>query len=113
MARHLPRNPKASSQAIRAYMPVNRAKETIPELVVRALLREQDFTVYRLHSKTPERRVSIAFMGRKVTVKVYWCFCIGVQSAFDSLRCATAHFGCRSLLPILFGIRGCAQSYYV
>ena len=74
MARRLPRNPEASSPAVQAVMRANRAKDTTPELVVRALLREQGFTGYRLHWKTSAGRVDIAFVGRKVAIAVHGCF---------------------------------------
>lgn len=74
MARRLPRNPQASSSAVRNVMRANRAKDTAPELVVRGLLRKQGFTGYRLHWKTPAGRIDIAFPGRKVAIEVHGCF---------------------------------------
>jgi DNA mismatch endonuclease (patch repair protein) len=74
MTRSLPKNPEASSPAVRAVMRANRAKDTSPELLVRARLRAQGFTGYRLHWKTNAGRVDISVVGKKIAIEVFGCF---------------------------------------
>jgi DNA mismatch endonuclease (patch repair protein) len=51
-----------------------RSKDTLPELVVRRLIRSLGFTGYRLHRKDIPGKPDIAFIGRKKAIMVNGCF---------------------------------------
>lgn len=65
--------PKASSEAVRHSMQGNRGKNTKPELLVRAHLREAGLTGYRLHWHVAGRP-DVAWPGKRVAVMVNGCF---------------------------------------
>lgn len=52
----------------------NVAKDTKPELIVRALLREVGYPGYRLHWKKAPGRPDIAYPGRRIAIFVNGCF---------------------------------------
>lgn len=66
--------PEASSEATRHVMQANRSKDTGPELVVRAALREAGLTGYRLHWKKAPGHPDVCFPGRRVAIFVHGCF---------------------------------------
>lgn len=66
--------PAASSEATRHVMQANRSKNTKPELLVRAGLREAGLTGYRLHWKKAPGHPDICFPGRRVAIFVHGCF---------------------------------------
>ncbi len=70
----VPSPPPASSEATRHVMQANRSKNTKPELLVRAALREAGLTGYRLHWKKAPGRPDVCFPGRRVAVFVHGCF---------------------------------------
>ena len=51
-----------------------RGKETTPEKLVRAIVRELGFTGYRLHRRELPGNPDICFMGRKLAIQVHGCF---------------------------------------
>lgn len=51
-----------------------RARNTAPELAIRAALRALGHTGYRLHYAKATGRPDIAFVGRRVAVFVHGCF---------------------------------------
>ncbi|HJA28858.1 MAG TPA: very short patch repair endonuclease [Candidatus Olsenella pullicola] len=55
-------------------MQANRSKNTKPELLVRAALREAGLTGYRLHWKKAPGRPDVCFPGRRVAIFVHGCF---------------------------------------
>lgn len=55
-------------------MQANKSKDTKPELVVRARLREAGYTGYRLHWKKAPGKPDICFPGRRVAIFVNGCF---------------------------------------
>lgn len=55
-------------------MQANRSKNTGPELVVRAALREAGLTGYRIHWKKAPGRPDVCFPGRRVAIFVHGCF---------------------------------------
>lgn len=63
-----------TSEATRHVMQANKSKDTSPELVVRAGLRERGLTGYRLHWKKAPGRPDVCFPGRKVAIFVNGCF---------------------------------------
>jgi DNA mismatch endonuclease (patch repair protein) len=52
----------------------NRGRDTQPELLLRALLRQAGHPGYRLHWKKAPGRPDIAYPGRKVAIFVNGCF---------------------------------------
>ncbi len=68
------RYPPASSSAVRRVMEANRARDTTPERVLRAALREVGCVGYRLNWDGAPGRPDIAFPGRRVAVFVHGCF---------------------------------------
>lgn len=68
------RAPVPTDPRVSAVMSRIRAKNTKPELVLRALLREAGHTGYRLHYTKVPGRPDIAFVGRQVAVFVHGCF---------------------------------------
>ena len=67
-------NPPPSSASVRAVMQANRAKDTKPELTLRAALREAGHPGYRLNWKRAPGRPDIAYPGRRVAVFVHGCY---------------------------------------
>ncbi len=63
-----------TSEATRHVMQANKSKNTKPELLVRAALREAGYTGYRLHWKKAPGHPDICFPGRKVAIFVNGCF---------------------------------------
>ena len=55
-------------------MQANKSKNTKPELLVRARLREAGYTGYRLHLEEGARKPDICFPGRRVAIFVNGCF---------------------------------------
>jgi DNA mismatch endonuclease (patch repair protein) len=55
-------------------MQANKSKNTKPELLVRARLREAGCTGYRLHWKKAPGKPDICFPGRRVAIFVNGCF---------------------------------------
>lgn len=55
-------------------MQANKSKNTKPELLVRARLREAGYTGYRLHWKKAPGKPDICFPGRRVAIFVNGCF---------------------------------------
>lgn len=55
-------------------MQANRSKNTKPELLVRAALREAGLTGYRIHWKKAPGRPDVCFPGRRVAIFVHGCF---------------------------------------
>lgn len=51
-----------------------RSKDTVPELIVRQLLRKLGYTGYRLHRKDLPGRPDIAFIGRRKVILIHGCF---------------------------------------
>jgi len=51
-----------------------KSKDTKPELILRALLREAGFPGYRLHRPDLPGKPDIAFIGRKKAIFVHGCF---------------------------------------
>ncbi|RGJ47829.1 very short patch repair endonuclease [Olsenella sp. AF16-14LB] len=80
--RLLPRTPRShrrcrcilTSEATRHVMQANKSKNTKPELLVRARLREAGYTGYRLHWKKAPGKPDICFPGRRVAIFVNGCF---------------------------------------
>ena len=68
------RNPEPSSKATRNVMRANKGKDTKPELIVRAVLREMGFAGYRLNWKKAPGRPNIAYPGRKIAIFINGCF---------------------------------------
>lgn len=66
--------PPPSSNAVSRSMKGNTAKNTVPEVQVRALLRSAGFPGYRLHWRGVPGRPDIAFPGRRVGIFVNGCF---------------------------------------
>lgn len=65
----VPKDPRTSEVMSRI-----RSKNTKPELMMRAALRAQGSTGYRLHYTHAPGRPDIAFVSRKVAVFVHGCF---------------------------------------
>ena len=72
--RQLAPSPPASSEAASRSMRGNAAKDTKPELRLRAALRAAGFPGYRLHWRKAPGRPDIAYPGRKVAIFVNGCF---------------------------------------
>lgn len=68
------RSPVPKDERVSAVMSRIRAKDTKPELMLRAMLREAGHTGYRLHYAKVPGRPDVAFVGRKVAVFVNGCF---------------------------------------
>lgn len=68
------RAPIPSDERTSALMSRIRAKDTAPELIIRALLRAAGLTGYRLHYAKAPGKPDIAFVGRKLAVFVHGCF---------------------------------------
>lgn len=68
------RLPKPASAQVSATMSRIRAKDTAPELIVRASLRAAGLNGYRLHYAKAAGRPDIAFVSRKLAVFVHGCF---------------------------------------
>lgn len=68
------RAPVPTDERVSATMSRIRAKNTKPELLMRALLREAGHTGYRLHYTNVPGRPDIAFVGRRIAVFVHGCF---------------------------------------
>ncbi len=64
----------AVSAATRHVMQANRSKDTKPELLVRAGLRERGLTGYRKQYRRAAGRPDVAFPGRRVAIFVNGCF---------------------------------------
>lgn len=50
------------------------SKNTVPELVVRRVVRDLGFTGYRLHRKDLPGKPDLAWIGRKQAIFVHGCF---------------------------------------
>ncbi len=68
------RAPIPTDERTSALMSRIRAKDTTPELAMRALLRSIGLTGYRLHYAKATGRPDIAFVSRRVAVFVHGCF---------------------------------------
>ena len=66
--------PHEVSIATRHVMQANKSKNTKPELLVRAALREAGLPGYRLHWKKAAGRPDVCYPGRKVAVFVNGCY---------------------------------------
>lgn len=60
--------------ATRHVMQANKGKDTGPELVVRAALREAGLPGYRLHWKKASGRPDVCYPGRRVAIFVNGCY---------------------------------------
>lgn len=69
-----PHIPAATSLAVHESMKANKAKDTGPELLLRAALRGVGARGYRLNWKAAPGRPDIAFPGKKLAVFVHGCF---------------------------------------
>lgn len=67
-------NPPPSSPATTKVMRANRAKNSKPERTLRAALRTQGLSGYRLHWDRVPGRPDIAFPGRRLAIFVHGCF---------------------------------------
>jgi len=68
------RLPKPANAQVSATMRRIRAKDTKPELIVRANLRAAGLTGYRLHYAKAPGRPDISFVNRRLAVFVHGCF---------------------------------------
>ena len=68
------RSPIPSSDAISRVMSANKGKNTKPELIMRAALREAGLPGYRLHWKKVPGRPDIAYPGKKIAIFVNGCY---------------------------------------
>lgn len=68
------KSPPATSVNTLHTMQANRGRDTQPEMMLRALLREAGYPGYRLHWPKAPGRPDIAYPGRKVAVFVNGCF---------------------------------------
>jgi DNA mismatch endonuclease Vsr len=66
--------PPPSSAAASRSMRGNAAKNTTPELQLRAMLRAAGYSGYRLHWRKVPGRPDIAYPGRRIAVFVNGCF---------------------------------------
>lgn len=64
----------AVSVATRHVMQANKSKNTKPELLVRAALRDAGLSGYRLHWKKAPGKPDICYPGRRVAIFVNGCF---------------------------------------
>jgi len=67
------RSPVPSNDHVSKVMSSNKAKDTLPEIVLRRSLRENGAGGYRLRWKVPGRP-DIAYPGKKVAIFVNGCF---------------------------------------
>lgn len=67
-------NPVPTSAAVSRTMQANRAKDTMPERILRKKLWECGLRGYRIHSKDVPGRPDIAFKRQKVAIFVHGCF---------------------------------------
>jgi DNA mismatch endonuclease, patch repair protein len=74
VARQLPINPPAVSEAVRTTMRANRASGTLPERRFHAALAGAGIHGYRLNLKGVPGRPDVAFPARKVAVFIHGCF---------------------------------------
>ena len=74
LASEAPQNQPAVAPSVRKTMQANRSKDTKPEMIVRASLRERGLTGYRLQWKRAAGRPDVAFPGRRVAIFVNGCF---------------------------------------
>jgi DNA mismatch endonuclease (patch repair protein) len=68
------RSPTPKNERVSAVMSRIRAKNTKPELLLRALLREAGHTGYRLHYAQAPGRPDVTFVRWKVAIFVHGCF---------------------------------------
>jgi DNA mismatch endonuclease, patch repair protein len=68
------RAPIPADERTSALMSRIKAKDTVPELMLRRALRELGYTGYRAHYAKAPGRPDIAFVGRRVAVFVHGCF---------------------------------------
>lgn len=68
------RRPKPANAQVSLTMSRIRAKDTKPELIVRACLRAAGLIGYRLHYDKAPGRPDITFVNRKLAVFVHGCF---------------------------------------
>ena len=66
--------PESSSQATSASMKANIKSNTGPEVALRAALRDQGLTGYRLNWKKAPGSPDITFPGRRIAIFVHGCF---------------------------------------
>ena len=74
MAARLPKNPPATNANARNTMRANRARDTGPELALRAALRKAGLRGYRVNMKGIPGRPDIAFTRYKLAIFVHGCF---------------------------------------
>jgi DNA mismatch endonuclease (patch repair protein) len=67
-------SPLATSEATRHTMQANRSKNTAPELMLRALLREAGYPGYRIHWKGAPGHPDVAYPGRRIAIFVNGCY---------------------------------------
>lgn len=67
-------NPPPSSPAVRSVMQANRARDTAPELTLRAALRQAGHAGYRLNWRGAPGRPDVCYPGRRVAIFVHGCF---------------------------------------
>ena len=67
------RSPVPKNEQVSKVMSSNKAKDTVPEMMLRASLREHGAGGYRLQWKVPGKP-DIAYPGRKVAIFVHGCF---------------------------------------
>jgi len=68
------RSPKPSSKQVSRVMSANKAKNTKPEMLMRAALRAVGLSGYRLHWKKAPGRPDIAYPGKRIAVFVNGCY---------------------------------------
>ena len=68
------RSPVPADERTSALMSRIRGRNTGPEKILRAALREAGFPGYRLHYKKAPGRPDIAFVGRRIAIFVHGCF---------------------------------------
>jgi len=68
------RSPTPKSENVSKVMSANKAKNSIPELLVRKLLRERGMTGYRLHPKDVIGKPDLVFKKKKIAVFIHGCF---------------------------------------
>lgn len=66
--------PAATSAAVRKCMQGNKRRDTMPELKVRAILRELGYPGYRLDWKKAPGHPDVAYPGRRIALFVMGCF---------------------------------------
>ncbi len=70
----LPRSPSSANPDVSNSMKANISRNTGPELLLRAALRREGITGYRLNWKKAPGRPDIAFPGKRVAIFVNGCF---------------------------------------